>query len=134
MQDIYIVGVSNEYIPSTSFFNVNLENITLKVENEIEEITKISCCANGNIEDISNTLNTFYAIAHINIEIIIHYMTSNNDINFHLYKLDKLIYINIGNSNNSKYLNLDTNILDLDIINIDKNKIDMYILIMGSID
>lgn len=127
MEDIYILGTETEYIPPSSFFNIDLENIELETENEINEITKVSCCSNGIIEEIFKKQNTYYTVVHLNVDIRMDYMSKENNINFHLFSLDKLIYVNIGNENRKDF-ELETNILDLDIINQCKSKVNFYIL------
>ncbi|MGL5693066.1 MAG: hypothetical protein ACRCXA_03255 [Peptostreptococcaceae bacterium] len=131
MEDIYILGLSNDYTPPSSSFCIETNNFTLQVEKNIESITKISCCLNGKIEEIFKSLNTHYATLHLSMDIRIDYMCVENNINFHIFNFNKLIYINLGEHISKKDFNIDAEILDLGILNIKENKIDVYSLVLA---
>lgn len=131
MEDIYILGLSNGYTPPSSSFGIETYNFSLQVEKNIESITKISCCLNGRIEEIFKSLNKYYVALHLSIDIRMDYICTENTMNFHIFNLNKLIYINLGEHINKKDFNIDTEILDLGIINIKENEVDIYSLVLA---
>ncbi|MGL4912051.1 MAG: hypothetical protein ACRC3Y_06395 [Romboutsia sp.] len=130
MEDAYILGLSNDYTPPSSSFCVEAYNFSFQVEKHIETITKISCCSNGNIEEIFKSLNIYYATLHLSIDIRIDYMCKENNMNFQMFNFNKLIYINLGEKISKKDFSIDAEILDLGIINIKENKIDIYSIVL----
>lgn len=128
MDDVCILGVNKDYVPTSSSFSIDTFNITFEVDKYIEYLSKISCCINGYIEEIFKSLGTNYAAIYLNIEIRVDYMCDNDNMNFYKFSINKIIYINLGSGINSRMLNIDTDIIDLGVINIDSKSIDMYIL------
>lgn len=131
MEDVYILGLSNDYIPPSSSFCIEAYNFDLELEKNIESITKISCCSDGSVEEIFKSLNMYYAALHLSIDIRIDYMCNENNINFQIFNFNKLIYVNLGESINKKDFNIDSEILDLGIVNIEKNKVNIYTLVLS---
>lgn len=130
MEDVYVLGISNDYTPPSPSFCVEVDNFNLKVDKDIKSITKISTCANGLIEEIFKSLDTNYATVHLSIDIRIDYMCSQNNMNFHIFTLDKLIYVNLGSTFNKKDLNIDTEVLDLGVVNIKDKQVEIYSLVL----
>lgn len=133
LDDIYFLGVNKDYIPPSPSFNLDTFNDRLEVDKDISSLTKISCCTSGCIEDIFKSLNTTYAAVHLSIEIRVDYMCLDSNMNFHKFKIDKIIYINIGSNLNTRLLNIDTQLIDIGVLSINKNVIDLYILVATSL-
>lgn len=129
MDEICILGINKDYIPPSPSFNIDSFNFKLEVNNDISSITKVYCAANGSIEDTFNFLNSTYATIHLNIDIRIDYMCTNSSMNFHKFTLDKIIYINLGYSPNKRTFNIDSQILDLNILNITNNILSTYVVL-----
>lgn len=132
MEDVYVLGIANDYTPPSPSFNIKVDNINLEVENEIDEITKVSCLSNGNIEEVFKKHDNFYATVYLSIDIRIDYMCKGGNINFHTFSVNKLVHVNIGKINN-KSIDVDTKILDLDIINVFEKEVNLYIISITSI-
>lgn len=130
MEDIYVIGISKDYTPPSSAFSINSNNFTFLINDDVDVITKVSCSASGNIEEIFTSLNTNYATVYASIDINVYYMCSDNTINVHRLTLDKLIYINLGKNIYKKNFNVDTEVLDLDIIYCEDNKLTMYTILL----
>ncbi|MEG0844427.1 MAG: hypothetical protein RSD22_09310 [Romboutsia sp.] len=128
MEDVYILGISQDYTPNSSSFSIFTDDFKLQVEKNIESITKISCSSNGYIEEIFKSLEKLYGTVHVKINIRIDYMCSENNINFHVFEIDKYIYINLGEGSNKKDFDIDVEILDLGVLFIDKKTINLYTL------
>ncbi|MEG1423840.1 MAG: hypothetical protein RRY11_06085 [Terrisporobacter sp.] len=131
MEDIYVLGISHDYIPSSSSFSVFTNNLKLEVDKNIESITKISCSSNGYIEEIFKSLDELYGTVHVKINIRFDYVCSENNMNFHVFEIDKYVYINLGKRLSKKDFNIEVEILDLDILFIEKKTINLYTLIIA---
>lgn len=129
MDELCILGINKDYIPPSPSFSIDSFNFTLEVNNNISSLTKISCCANGFIDDTFKFLNGTYAAIHLNIELRVDYMCINSSMNFHKFSLDKIIYINLGSNLNTRIFNIDSEILDLNILNISDNILSTYVIL-----
>ncbi|MGL4913501.1 MAG: hypothetical protein ACRC3Y_13840 [Romboutsia sp.] len=133
MEDIYSVGISNDYNPPSSSFNIETNNYTLKVQNNIESITKISCSANGTVEECFKCLETNYSLVYLSIDVRIDYMCVDNSMNFQFFNFNKLVYINLGSDINKKDFDIDTEVLDIGVVDIIDNTIEIYILTIACV-
>lgn len=130
MENICILGLSYDYIPPSSSFSICTNNLNIKVNSDIESIAKISCIGTGYIEETFNSLNKFYATVHVNFNIRIDYICNEKNMNFHIFELNKFIYINLGDKLNKTNFDIDVEILDIGVLSINKNLISLYTLLI----
>lgn len=130
MEDIYVLGISQDYIPPAPSFSMDTFNFSLSLDKSIDSITKISCCANGSIDETFKSLNSNYSAVHVNIELRVDYMCVDSNMNFHKFDINKIIYVNLGQSINKRIFNIDTEILDLSVLNIKNKILDIYTVLL----
>ncbi|MGL4803485.1 hypothetical protein [Paraclostridium dentum] len=132
MDGVSILGVSQNYIPKSSSYTMEVFDLEIEVDNNIDYLTKVSCCCNATFECGFEAVGANYTSIFVNFDVRVDYIYNNKDVGFHLFNFDKFIYINSKTPFN-KHFNLDCEIIDLDIISIDKNKIYFYIVVLSCI-
>ncbi|MEG0282966.1 MAG: hypothetical protein RR662_07310 [Clostridia bacterium] len=133
MEDVYILGINNDYTPPSSSFCIFADNFELEVANDIKSITKISLSPSGLIEESFKSLDKFYKAVLIKLIIRVDYMCNENNMNFHIFEIDKYTYINTGDFIIQNTFDVDVVPLDCGIISIQKRHINLYTLLSACI-
>lgn len=134
MNNISILGISESSLPLSEAFSVANLNKVISLDKLISSIVKISLSIDCNYIDEFNSLSKNFINILISINIRIDYLCSENKLNTHLVNLQESINICTGQNKYNKNSGLYSQIFDADVVNIEQNLINIYILYMCSLD
>ena len=134
MKQINMLGIKPDSEPLSEGFNLETMNYTLTIEKTLQSINKIIFSTSYKFLDTFTILNENYVNILISIDIRVDYLCESKNINYQIYKIEKIICICSGDIECSENIPIKFDILDSEVIDIDKNNIYIYILFLTSLD
>lgn len=133
IDNVPISGICPNYIPKSSSYTVEVLNFEVDVDNSIDYITKVSCFCDGTFKGSFEAVGANYTSINVSFDLRVDYIHNDKDISFHLFDFDKFMYVNTLSPFNRNFSSIDCELLDLDIVSIDNNKIIFYALVIACI-
>lgn len=132
MINIPVLGVNKNSIPLSDAFSVDIINDSIYVSKNIYSISKISLSITSEYVDTFSVLSKYYVNILVYINIKIDYLCISHSVNYHIFKINKIIPICTGDFKCSKNIPIDCKIIDVNITNFTDNNISIYLLLLLS--
>lgn len=129
-----VIGINKDATPLSEAFSLDLINHIIYVEKNINNINKVVFSTSYKYLESFNILNNYYTNILITIDIRVDYLCDLKNINYSIDKIEKIICICSGDKRCNKSAPIKLDIIDSNIIDINKNSINIYLLYLVSID